>query len=75
MRSFEENLTIKIHKISFMCVCKYLNQRVTRIGERMVVSKTRKKHLKGLSFITQFKTEFLLPFTVCRKVVGKMPGN
>ena len=26
-----------------------------------------------LSFITQFKIEFLLPFTDCRKVLGKMP--
>ena len=25
------------------------------------------------SFITQFKIEFLLPFTSCRKVLGKMP--
>ena len=29
--------------------------------------------MKGLSFITQFKIEFLLPFTGCRKVLGKMP--
>ena len=27
-----------------------------------------------LSFITQLKIEFLLPFTGCRKVLGKMPG-
>ena len=27
-----------------------------------------------MSFITQFKTEFLLPFTGCRKVLGKMPA-
>ena len=26
-----------------------------------------------LSFITQFKIEFLLKFTICRKVLGKMP--
>ena len=26
-----------------------------------------------LSFFTQFKIEFLLPFTGCRKVLGKMP--
>ena len=29
--------------------------------------------MKRLSFITQFKIEFLLPFTSCRKVLGKMP--
>ena len=26
-----------------------------------------------LSFVTQLKIEFLLPFTGCRKVLGKMP--
>ena len=30
--------------------------------------------MKRLSFITQFKTEFLLPFTGCRKLIGKMPA-
>ena len=29
--------------------------------------------MKKLSFITQFKIEFLLPFTGWRKVLGKMP--
>ena len=29
--------------------------------------------MKRLSFITQFKIDFLLPFTGCRKVLGKMP--
>ena len=29
--------------------------------------------MKRLRFITQFKIEFLLPFTGCRKVLGKMP--
>ena len=28
-----------------------------------------------LSFITQFKIEFLWPFTGCRKVLGKMPDT
>ena len=31
--------------------------------------------MKRLSFITQFKIEFLLPFTGCRNVFGKMPGK
>ena len=35
--------------------------------------KRKKKHMKRLSFITQFKIEFLLPFNGCRKVLGKMP--
>ena len=29
-------------------------------------------HIKGLSFIIQFKIEILLPFTGFRKVLGKM---
>ena len=35
--------------------------------------KRKKQNMKRLSFITQFKIEFLLPFTSCRKVLGKMP--
>ena len=30
--------------------------------------------MKRLSYITHFKIEFLLPFTGCREVLGKMPG-
>ena len=61
-----------------MCVCKYLNQNV-RICELngkyfMGFSKTKKKNMKRLSFITQFKIELLLPFTSCRKLLGKMPA-
>ena len=33
---------------------------------------TRRVKWKVLGFITQFKIEFLLPFTGCRKVVGKI---
>ena len=33
---------------------------------------TNKKHMKRLIFITQFKIEFLLPFTNCWKVFGKI---
>ena len=33
----------------------------------------QKQNMKRLSFITQFKIEFLLPFTGYRKVLGKMP--
>ena len=65
-----------------MCVCKYLNQRVSKIDQKngksfKGVSKTKKKkrHLKRLSFITQFKIKFLLPFTSSRKVLGKMPEH
>ena len=34
-----------------------------------------KKNMKRMCFITQFKIEFLLLFTSCRKVLGKMPGK
>ena len=35
--------------------------------------KRKKKHIKKLSFVTQFKVAFLLLFTGCRKVLRKMP--
>ena len=53
----------------------------TAIGEQngksfKGVSKTdKKRHMKIWSFITQFKIEFLLWFTSCRKVLGKMPAE
>ena len=56
-----------------MRVCKYLNQRVRRIGEQ------NGKSFKGVSKTNkqtkpQFNIEFLLPFNGCRKVLGKMPA-
>ena len=54
-----------------MHICKYLKQRVIRIGEKngksvKIVSKKKKKekkkHMKRLNLITQFKIEFLLLF-------------
>ena len=65
-------------QLCFMRVCKHLNQRLRRIGEienlsRVFKKTNKKKNIKRLSFITQFKIEFLLPFTSCRKVLGKMP--
>ena len=50
---------------------------VRRIGEKNgesfkgALKTKRKKHMKRLSFITQFKIELLLPFTSCRKVLEK----
>ena len=38
------------------------------------MEKEKKKHIKKLSFIIQFKFEFLIMFTGCSEVVGKMPG-
>ena len=66
-----------------MCVCKYLNQTVRRNRWKewkifqgcFKNKKEKKKHLKELSFMTQFKIEFLLLFTGCRKVLGKMLAN
>ena len=37
--------------------------------------KRKKKQMKRLSFILQFKIECLLPFTSQRKVIGKMPDT
>ena len=59
-----------------MRVCKYLNQRVRRIGEsngKSFKGFSKKKYMKRLTFITQFKVDFLLSFTSCKKVLGKMP--
>ena len=38
------------------------------------MEKEKKKHIKKLTFITQFNFKFLIMFTGCREVVGKMPG-
>ena len=38
-------------------------------------NKKKKKRMTRLTFLTQFKIEFLLPFTGCRKVLRKMPVN
>ena len=37
------------------------------------MEKEKKRHIEKLSFIAQFKFEFLLMFTGCREVVRKMP--
>ena len=37
---------------------------------RVFLDKHTKKYLKRLSLKTQYKSEFLLPFTGCRKVLG-----
>ena len=61
-----------------MHVYKYLNQTVERVGESygkyFNCFLKKKQRVKGFSFITHFKIEFLLPFTCCSKVLGKMPG-
>ena len=62
-----------------MCVYRYLNQIVRKIGLQNDTSfnsvsktKNKKKHMKRLNFITRFKTEILLPFTGYKKMLGKM---
>ena len=42
---------------------------------RVFQKQKRKKNMKRMCFITQFKIEFLLLLTSCRKVLGKMPGK
>ena len=52
------------------------NRRIEwKIFQGCFKNKKEKNYLKRLSFITQFKIEFLLPFTSCRKVLGKMLGK
>ena len=48
MGSFEEKFTTL--QLSFLCVCKYLNQRVRRIGE------SNGKYFKGVSKAKKKKT-------------------
>ena len=40
---------------------------------RVFQKQNKKKHMKRLSFITQFKIEFLLKLTSHRNVLGKNP--
>ena len=65
-------------QLYFMHFCKYLNQRKSKnrwIEWKIFQGffKKNPKNMKRLSLITQFKIEFLLLFTTCRKVLGKMP--
>ena len=61
-----------------MRVCRYLRQRVRKIGEYSGKSfkgfSEKKILIKRLKFITQFNIGFLLLSTGCRKVLGKMPA-
>ena len=52
--------------------CWFLLTSVTMII-KVFQKQKRKKHMKRLSLVTQFKIEFLLPFASCRNDVGKMP--
>ena len=83
MGSFDEKKRYikRCIKLSFRCVCKYHNQSIRRRGENngksfkgVLKTKKEKENLKRLSFIPQFTIEFLLLFTSCRKVLGKMPA-
>ena len=49
--------------------------RIENLSRVFQKQKRKKKHIKRLSFITQFKIEFLLPFTSSRKVLGKIPAE
>ena len=53
-----------------------MNNRCTEWKSFKNVSKTKKKkkHMKRISFITQFKIELLLLFICCRKMFGKIPA-
>ena len=81
MGSFDKKFIRKIHK-TFLYVClqvskpksKKSRQIEWKIFHGCFKNKKEKKHMKRLSFITQFKVQFLLLFTGCRKVLGKMPS-
>ena len=79
MESFEEKLTRKIHT-TFLYACLKVSKAKSKINKRIGVSrvfqnKKEKNKTKRLSFIiTQFKIEFLLPFTSRREVLEKMPN-
>ena len=76
---FSGNIRVYTYmQVSFMLVCKCLNQRVRRIGEQngkafngVSKTKNKKKNMKRSSSITQFKIQFLLLFTSCRKCLEK----
>ena len=76
---FSGNIRVYAYmQVSFMLVCKCLNQRVRRIGEQngkafngVSKKKIKKKNMKRSSSITQFKIQFLLLFTSCRKCLEK----
>ena len=50
-------------------------ENISGLFQEQKQKQTKKKHLKELSFVAQFKIEFLLPFTSCKKMHGKMPAN
>ena len=50
------------------------NKRIEwKIFQGCLKIKKEKKNIMRLSFVTQFKIEFLLLFNRCRKVLGKIP--
>ena len=63
-----------------MCVCKYKlktnkNRRIVwKIFQGCFENKKGRKH-EEIEFQNSIQIEFLLPFTGCRKVRGKMPAN
>ena len=59
-----------------MHVCKYLNQRVWRIGEQNGKSfKGVSKKKEKIHEVIEFKIEFLLQFTGCSKLLEKMSAT
>ena len=66
MGSFEEKLTRKIHT-TFLYACLFVSKPKS-LKKRWIEFF---KHMKRLSFISQFKTAFLQLFTCCRSVPGK----
>ena len=81
---FSRNFRVYTYiQVSFTHVCKYLNQskknrRIEwKIFQGCFKNKKEKKNTRTRRdwVITQFKIQFLLTFTGCRKVLGKMPAD
>ena len=64
-------------QLFFMRVCKYLNLRVTTIGEqngksRVFQKQKREKTYGDTEIRNSIRDLVFIPFTGCRKVLGKM---
>ena len=82
MKSFEEKMTSKIYT-TFLYACFKVSKPKSKKNRRIewkifqwcFKNKQTKKYIKWLSWITQFKIEFLPPLNDCRKVLIKMGGS
>lgn len=67
MGSFEEKLAGEI-QLSFMCFCKYVNQRKKNKNRSIKWRKKKEAKHEEIEFHNYLIQEFLLPFTDCIKM-------